>query len=72
MANIPMEQLLDKTDSLYKLVILASKRAVELNAGAGKLVKSPLSTKFCTLALEEIRQGKVKLKKQPIEKEKKK
>ena len=52
-----------KTGSIYKLVILASKRAVELNAGAGKLIDASVHAKLSTLALEEIRQGKVSLKK---------
>ncbi len=62
MANIPMEQLLEKTGSVYKLVILASKRAAELNAGAGKLIEASPNIKLSSLALEEIRQGKVKIK----------
>ena len=62
MYNIPMERLLDKTGSVYKLVLLASKRAVELNSGAGKLIEAMPSLKLSTLALEEIRQGKVRLK----------
>lgn len=64
MYNIPMEQLLDKTGSVYKLVVLASKRAAELNAGAGKLVEASPHIKYSTVALEEIRQGKVKIKKE--------
>lgn len=70
MSNIPMEELLNKTDSVFKLVILASKRAVELNSGAVKLIEASPHIKLSTLALEEIRQGKVKLKKE--EKKKKK
>jgi len=68
MPNIPMEELLDKTGSIYKLVILASKRAVELNAGAGKLIEISPHLKLSTIALEEIRQGKVKIKKKADEK----
>ena len=60
--KIPMEELLDKTESLYKLVLMASRRAVELNAGAGKLIDVSPHLKLSTVALEEIRQGKVKLK----------
>ena len=70
MYKIPMESLLEKTGSIYKLVLLASRRAVELNAGAGKLVEASPGIKFSTLALEEIRQGKVKLKILSDEKEK--
>lgn len=62
MYKIPMEQLMNRTGSLYKLVVLASKRAVELNSGAGKLIEVSPNLKLSTVALEEIRQGKVKLK----------
>lgn len=67
-----MEELLGKTGGIFKLVIMASRRAVELNAGAGKLVDARPNIKYCTLALEEIRQGKVKLKREAEEKKKKK
>ena len=60
MAYTSVQDLLSKTDSIYKLVILASRRALELNAGAPKLVDAD-SEKVCTIALEEIAQGKVKL-----------
>lgn len=55
------EELLDKTKSVYKLVILASKRALELNSGSPKLVDID-SKRIVTIALEEIRQGKVSIK----------
>lgn len=58
---IPVEELLEKTDSMYKLVILASKRALELNEGSPKLVETD-SKKVTTVALEEIRRGKVSIK----------
>ena len=60
--NTSMEELIVKTGSLYKLVILASKRAIELNSGAGRLIDIGPTIKLSTVALEEIRQGKVKLK----------
>ena len=60
---IPSEGLLDKTGSIYKLCILASKRALELNDGAERLVKVD-SNKLSTIALEEIKQGKIKCKEQ--------
>ena len=59
----PMEQLLDQSEgSLYKLVILASKRVKELNAGAGKLVTAKPQVKFPVVALEEISRGMVRVK----------
>lgn len=72
MGNVPLERLLDKTNySIYDLVILASKRALEIAEGAPKLISNAQAdTAFrpTTIALEEIAQGKVRLKK---EKEKK-
>jgi DNA-directed RNA polymerase subunit omega len=56
-----MESLLDKTGSVYKLVILASKRALELNEGSPKLVETS-SKKVTTIALDEIRDGKISMK----------
>lgn len=53
-----IEELLKKTGSVYKLVILASKRALELNEGAPRLIETD-SKKITTIALEEILQGKV-------------
>ncbi|MBL7085157.1 MAG: DNA-directed RNA polymerase subunit omega [Candidatus Omnitrophica bacterium] len=62
MSYVPVQDLLSKTNSIYKLVVLASKRAVELNAGAPSLVETD-GEKISSIALEEIAQGKVKLKK---------
>ena len=64
MAYIPMENLYNKTESIYKLVILAAKRAVELNGGAGKLVEANPAAKLSTIALKEITEGKVTIKKE--------
>ena len=61
MSYVPVQDLLAKTDSIYKLVVIASKRAVELNNGAPKLVEMD-DRKVSSIALEEIAQGKVKLK----------
>lgn len=51
-------------NSIYKLVLLASKRATELNAGAPKLIEENVGKSGST-ALEEIRQGRVNMKVQP-------
>lgn len=64
MKNIYLEDLLDKTDSsIYKLVILATRRALEIAAGAPALVDADVNTKPTTVALREIAEGKVKFKK---------
>jgi DNA-directed RNA polymerase omega subunit len=58
------EKLLDKSlGSVYKLVILASKRALEIAEGQPKLVDSNSSTKPSTIALLEISAGKIVCKK---------
>ena len=56
----PIEDLLPKAgNSVYKLVRLAAHRALELADGKKKLVESALSEKTTTIALEEIKAGKV-------------
>lgn len=63
MSYIPLEKLLGKADkSIYKLVIIASKRALELAEGQPKLVATN-SSKPSTIALEEIAAGKIQVKK---------
>ena len=64
MPYIELEKLLDKTDgSIYKLVILAYKRALEIAEGQPKLVNMNLATKPSTAALREIAEGKVRYRK---------
>ena len=58
MITIPIEELLRNGGSVYKAVILAAKRATELNQGLPPLVKLP-TTKTSTVALEEIHRGLV-------------
>ena len=64
MAYVALEKLLDKNhESIYKLVILASKRALEIAEGQPKLVAVDVSVKPSTVALYEIAAGKVMYKK---------
>lgn len=63
MSYVPTEDLLKKVDSRYKLVVLASRRAVELSEGGQKLVDLSPKTKVSIIALEEIREGKIAYKK---------
>ena len=61
MSYVPLEKLLDKSDnSIYKLVTLASKRALEIAEGKPKLVQVDSSVKPSTVALFEIEKGLVK------------
>lgn len=64
MPYISLENLLDKSNgSIYKLVILASNRALEIAEGQPKLVEASASLKPSTIALMEIAGGKVTVKK---------
>ena len=61
MVYLPLEGMLDKCfGSVYKLVTLASRRALEIAEGQPRLVLDlPASMKPSTVALYEITQGKV-------------
>lgn len=61
MAYMPIEKIFKGSDSIFKITILAARRAVELNNGAKKLIETTTS-KFSSIALEEIAQGKVTYK----------
>jgi len=61
---VPLEKLLDKSGgSIYKLVILAARRGLEIAEGQPKLVEIDPSVKPSTVALFEIAAGKVQYKK---------
>jgi len=58
-----MEDLLKISQgSVYKLVILASRRAVELGTGSEKLVDAEPNTKLTSIALKEIIENKISYK----------
>ena len=63
MKNISIDDLLAKTDSIYKLCNMAAVRALELNSGAKKLVDADPKEKVTTTAIREISDNKVSLKK---------
>lgn len=58
MTQVAIEELLKKSGSVYKLVILAAKRAKELTEGAPPLIETS-QRKITSIALEEILQGRV-------------
>jgi len=58
MAHLPVEDLLKRCDSIYKLVILAAKRAKEVAEGSPPLIETS-QKKVTSIALEEILHGKV-------------
>lgn len=48
--------------SIYKMIITAATRAIELNEGAKKLVDAKPEESFLKVALKEISEGKVAYK----------
>lgn len=60
--NIPLEKLLEASGgSIYKIAILAAKRAIHLTDGEKPLIDKP-GEKVLDNALKEIRNGKIKVK----------
>ncbi len=63
MEVFPLEKLLDVTNkSLFKLVILVSKRAIEIAEGSPKLCDVSPSVKPASVALQEIVEGRLRCK----------
>ncbi len=68
----PIEDLLPQSgNSVYKLVRMAARRATELADGQPPLIDKINGEKTTTIALEEIRRGKVQIKELSSEEEKK-
>ncbi len=64
MGYMERDKMLDKSEkSIYKLVNLAAKRALEIAEGQPKLVADSAAVKPSTVALHEIANGKVEAKK---------
>ena len=64
MAYVPLEDLLDISGgSIYKLVVLAARRALEIAEGQPKLSAVDSRLKPSTIALHEIAEGRVQYKK---------
>ena len=64
MVYASLEHLLDKTEnSVFKLVVVASKRALEIAEGQPKLTEAlSVTVKPSIIALQEIMEGKIKAK----------
>ena len=58
MAQVAIEELLKQCNSVYKLVLLAAKRAKEISEGSPVLVDTH-QHKVTSVALEEILHGRV-------------
>ncbi len=64
MAYVALENFLNKTNgSVYKLVVLAAKRGLEIAEGQPKLVEADPTLKPSAIALKEIGAGKIEFKK---------
>ena len=59
MQEVEIDKLYNKVGSMYKLVVMASRRAIELNEGAAKLVDAGPEVKQSSIALKEILEGKI-------------
>ena len=57
-----IDKLLNKTHSIYKLVIIAARRTIELADGAQRLVDAPVDAKPANVALKEIIEDKISYK----------
>lgn len=58
-----IDEIMEKVDSKYSLVVGASKRARALREGATPRVENPKSHKFVGIALEEIYLDHIKIEK---------
>jgi DNA-directed RNA polymerase subunit omega len=65
MSQTPIEDLMEHVDSKYRLVIVAAKRAKQLNRGAAPLL-STRSVKPTYQALQEIATGKLGYEIEPL------
>ncbi len=63
MEKISREDLINQVGSIYKLCNLAAMRAMELNNGFEQLVEGDLKEKGTSIAIREISEGKVRIKK---------
>lgn len=63
MVYVDLEKLLEKSGgSVYKLVVMASRRALEIAEGQVKLVEANPNSKPSVVALQEITAGKIGFK----------
>lgn len=57
-----IDELVKTTNSIYKLAILAAKRAQELSQGSNNLIEMGPNVKPATVALQEILENKITYK----------
>ncbi|MFH0732843.1 MAG: DNA-directed RNA polymerase subunit omega [Candidatus Omnitrophota bacterium] len=61
MSIVTKQDLLERVPCVFKLVVLASRRAFDINAGAPTFIHE-LNAKATHIALEEIKAGKITYK----------
>jgi len=59
MAEVPVQDMMKRVGSVFKLVLVASQRTVQLIEGAKPLVETKKNMKLGTIALLEIAEGKL-------------
>ena len=59
--KISMQELISKSDNIYKIVRAAAVRAKDLNLGGKSFLDKPTSKNYATIALQEIVAGRVKI-----------
>lgn len=69
MKEYDWEKLTSKTDSLYRTVILAARRAAQVNRPETRPLIATKSKKATMIALDEIEQGKVQYREGDLEDE---
>ena len=62
MTNLGIDELMNSTKSIYKLAVLAARRAQELSQGSSKLIEAGPNAKYTTIALKEIVEKKISYK----------
>ncbi len=65
---VPREKLLEKIGSVYKLVNVAARRAMQLSEGEPALVEVDAKEKPALVVLQEILDGKISFRLKPKEK----
>ncbi|MFQ5988976.1 MAG: DNA-directed RNA polymerase subunit omega [Candidatus Methylomirabilales bacterium] len=66
MSHVPMEELTEKVDSKYRLVIIAARRSRQLNQGVRPLVQTKAG-KPTYIALDELAAGRIEYEVKPLE-----
>jgi DNA-directed RNA polymerase omega subunit len=62
MINLSLDEIAGKDKSIFKMAILAGRRAEEISQGAGILVEGVSAEKPTTIAIQEIIENKVEYK----------